>query len=112
SADGGATWVKQSSYNVADPQYYGKLYPDPHKFDRVYAVDMPINVTDDGGKTIRSTNWRVHTDNHALVIDPTDPQHFLVGNDGGLYESYDGGQSWNHFVNLEVTQFYHVATDN
>jgi photosystem II stability/assembly factor-like uncharacterized protein len=112
SADRGVTWVRQSTYRVTDPQYYGEIYADPHKFDRVYAVDVAMHVTEDGGRNFQRLNWAIHADNHALVFDPTDAGHLLVGNDGGLYETYDGGQTWRHFTNLPVTQFYRVALDN
>src|SRR5206468_578116 len=112
SDDAGATWARQSTYNVVDPQYYGEIYPDPHRADRVYAVDVAVQATDDGGKTFRRQPWAIHPDNHALAFDPTDPRHLLVGNDGGLYETHDGGASWRHFSNLPTTQFYRVAVDN
>jgi photosystem II stability/assembly factor-like uncharacterized protein len=112
SADRGETWVRQSDYRVVDPQYYGEIYPDPHHFDRLYAADVIIHVTDDGGKTFTRAPWQIHVDNHAMVFDPTDPNHLLVGNDGGLYETYDGGDNWRHFVNLPTMQFYRVAVDN
>jgi photosystem II stability/assembly factor-like uncharacterized protein len=112
SADRGETWVRQSNYIVVDPQYYGEIYADPHKFDRVYAMDVSVRITEDGGKSFRSARWGVHSDNHALVFDPTDANHLLVGNDGGLYETWDGGATWHHFKNLPVTQFYRVALDN
>jgi photosystem II stability/assembly factor-like uncharacterized protein len=112
SMDGGATWQRQSNYKVVDPQYYGKIYPDPHKFDKVYAVDVNIHVTDDGGKKCLPTGWKIHSDNHAIVFEPKDPAHLLVGNDGGLYETSDGGRTWHHFTNMPTTQFYRVAVDN
>jgi photosystem II stability/assembly factor-like uncharacterized protein len=112
SEDRGATWVRQSSYRVVDPQYYGEIYPDPHQFDRVYAVDVTIHVTEDGGKKFQPQKWRIHSDHHVIVFDPKDPKHLLVGNDGGLYETKDGGSTWHRFVNLPVTQFYRVAVDN
>jgi photosystem II stability/assembly factor-like uncharacterized protein len=112
SADGGASWVKQSNYKVTDPQYYGEIYPDPHKFDRVFAVDVNVHVTEDGGKTVKPAGWRAHSDNHAIEFDPTDPNHLLLGNDGGLYETRDGGKSWKHFTNMPTTQFYRVGIDN
>ncbi len=112
SADCGATWVRQSGYRVTDPQYYGEIFADPHKFDRVYAVDLNVQVTENGGKDFRPQRWGIHPDHHALVFDPTDADHLLVGNDGGLYETHDGGATWRHFNNLPVTQFYRLALDN
>ncbi len=112
SVDRGATWERRSNYRVVDPQFYGEIYPDPHHFERVYAVDVTIHVTDDGGKTFERVRWQMHVDNHAMAFDPTDPDHLLVGNDGGLYETYDGGRTWRHFTNLPSTQYYRVAVDN
>jgi photosystem II stability/assembly factor-like uncharacterized protein len=112
SADRGETWTRQSNYKVLDPQYYGKIYADPHQFDRIYAVDMITHVTEDGGRHFERVPWHMHVDHHTLAFDRTDKNHLLVGNDGGLYESYDQGQSWRHFTNLPTSQFYRVATDN
>ncbi len=112
SADRGNTWTRQSSYNVIDPQYYGEIYPDPHQFDRIYVEDMRIHVTEDGGKNFEPVPWQMHVDHHAIAFDPTDLDHLLVGNDGGLYESYDHGHTWRHFNNLSTAQFYRVGVDN
>ena len=112
SDDAGAHWTKTVDFIVQDPEYYGEIYADPFKYDRVYLMDMAVRVTEDGGKTIGPANWRVHSDNHALAFDPTDPNHLLEGNDGGLYESYDHGATWRHFNQIPVTQFYRVAVDN
>jgi len=112
SADRGQTWTRQSNYKVVDPQYYGEIYADPHQFDRIYAVDMTTHVTEDGGKHFERVSWRMHVDHHAMAFDPTDRNHLLVGNDGGLYESYDHGRTWRHFTNLPTSQFYRVAADN
>jgi photosystem II stability/assembly factor-like uncharacterized protein len=112
SADRGDTWTRQSNYKVVDPQYYGEIYADPHKFDRIYAMDMTTHVSEDGGIHFQRVRWRMHVDHHAMAFDPADRNHLLVGNDGGLYESYDHGLTWRHFTNLPTSQFYRVATDN
>ena len=112
SEDAGAHWIFMGPFIVQDPEYYGEIYADPFQFDRVYAMDMAIRVTENGGKTVTAAGWQIHSDNHALVFDPTDRQHLLVGNDGGLYESYDHGRTWRHFNAIPVTQFYRVEVDN
>ncbi len=112
SEDRGTTWIRQSNYKVIDPQYYGEIYPDPHQFDRIYVEDMRIQVTEDGGKHFEPVPWQMHVDHHAITFDTTDVNHLLVGNDGGLYESYDHGTTWRHFNNLMTAQFYRVEADN
>jgi len=112
SANAGESWTRQSDYIVVDPQYYGEIYADPHRAERVYAVDVRINVTDDGGRTFTPVDWAIHSDNHAITFDPADPEHLLVGNDGGLYETWDGGATWRHFTNLPLSQFYRLALDD
>jgi photosystem II stability/assembly factor-like uncharacterized protein len=111
SSNGGESWVKQSDWNTNDPQYYGEIFTDPFHFDRVCALSV-INVcTPDGGKTFTPVSWAVHVDNHHIGFDPTDSLHLWSGNDGGLYESLDGGRTWRHFQ-IPATQFYAITVDN
>jgi len=113
SDDRGESWEKQSNYVSIDPQYYQEIFPDPHTFDRVYVMDLFMQVSHDGGKTFeRVPSEHKHVDNHALAFDPNDSDYLLSGNDGGLYESWDDGQTWKFVSNLPVTQFYRVAVDN
>ncbi|HEX2866424.1 MAG TPA: glycosyl hydrolase [Ignavibacteriales bacterium] len=113
STDKGATWEKRSGYVSGSAQYYNEIYADPKDQDRVYAMDTYLMVTDDGGKTFRGLGERFkHVDNHAMWIDPSNTNYYLVGCDGGVYESFDRGQMWNFKSNLPVTQFYRVALDN
>src|ERR1035441_9577309 len=121
SDDAGEHWTRGAFKEVQDPEYYGEIYADPFQFDRVYAMDVAVFVTEDGGKTVQNAfgggggsgrGLGLHSDNHALVFGPADANHLLEGNDGGLYESYDHGRTWRHFNNIPVTQFYRVSVDN
>lgn len=112
STDRGASWKKQSAYFTSG-NYYQKIYCDPKNEQRVYAMNTYTGVSNDGGKSFSILGEKSkHIDNHALWIDPEQTEHLLAGCDGGLYESYDGGQNWHFKPNLPVTQFYKVSTDN
>lgn len=113
SANLGANWTKMNDYMVIDAQYYMELYPDPHQFDKVYSVNTLIQVTEDGGRTFQNmNNDEMHVDHHDIVFDPDHPDHLLIGNDGGIYETWDGTKTWRFFDNLPLTQFYRVGIDN
>jgi len=113
STDGGENWEKRSGYLASSPQYYQEIFACPHVFDRVYSMDVRLMVTEDGGKTFHALNDDAkHVDNHALAFDPDDPDYLLVGCDGGIYESFDRGATWDFIENLPVTQFYKLCVDN
>jgi photosystem II stability/assembly factor-like uncharacterized protein len=113
SENGGQNWSRQSSYVSGSPQYYNEIFADPHKFDRLYSMDTRLMGSDDGGENWYRVGerWK-HVDNHALWIDPKDANHFVVGCDGGLYETFDRGANYKFFPNLPATQFYKVAVSN
>jgi photosystem II stability/assembly factor-like uncharacterized protein len=113
SEDAGETWVKRSSHIASSPQYYQEVVADPKVFDRVYVMDTLLQVSEDGGATVRplGERWK-HVDNHALWIDPDDSDHLIVGCDGGLYETWDRGRNYRYTENLPITQFYKIAVDN
>jgi photosystem II stability/assembly factor-like uncharacterized protein len=112
STDNGVTWQKRTDYN-SGAMYYGDIFADPVNVDRVYVPDVIFQVSDDGGKTLRSLGQRnMHVDNHIIWVDPTNPEHLLVGNDGGLYRSFDRGATWVFFENLPLAQYYDVDVDN
>lgn len=108
----GASFQKMSDHS-ASGQYYNEIYADPVDVNTVYSVETISKVSRDGGKTWESigNNGR-HVDDHALWIDPSDTKHFIIGTDGGVYESFDGGKNYVFKTNLPVTQFYRVAVDN
>jgi photosystem II stability/assembly factor-like uncharacterized protein len=113
STNRGESWERRSDQTTTSPQYYNEIFCDPRDGDRVYLTDTYFMVTDDGGKTFhRVGEHSKHVDNHALWIDPANTSYLLVGCDGGVYESFDRGQTWAFKSNLPVTQFYRVTTDN
>jgi photosystem II stability/assembly factor-like uncharacterized protein len=114
SDDRGESWTKGAEYisGGTGPHYYQELFASPHKLDRVYQMDVRAHVTEDGGKTFRRMKeTHKHSDNHALAFNPHDPDYLLMGSDGGLYESWDLGETWKYAANLPITQFYKVSVD-
>ena len=113
STNRGATWQKMSDYVSTSPQYYNRIFCDLKNPDKVFSVDTYSCYTLDGGKTWTNLGLENrHVDDHALWIDPQNPNHFLIGGDGGVYETYDHGNVWDFKDNLPITQFYRVAVDN
>jgi photosystem II stability/assembly factor-like uncharacterized protein len=112
SADNGVTWERRNEFD-SQAQYYARVVPDPKHVDRIYVMNVILQVSDDGGRTLRPLGERnKHVDNHDIWIDPDDNDHYLVGCDGGLYESFDRGASWAFKANLPITQFYDIIVDN
>ncbi len=113
STDRGESWSKRSDYVSGSPQYYNELVADPKDPHRVYSMDTFLHVSLDGGKTFKKVGEKKkHVDNHAMWIDPDNTEHFLIGCDGGIYDTYDGGANYRFFENLPITQFYRVSVDN
>lgn len=112
SDDAGATWAKVNEH-LAQPMYYAKVYVDPKNPMRIYLPDVIFRVSDDGGRNVRPLGEKnKHVDNHVIWIDPKQTNHYLVGCDGGLYESWDKGANWIYKANLPITQFYDIAVDD
>ncbi|MGH9481545.1 MAG: WD40/YVTN/BNR-like repeat-containing protein, partial [Terriglobales bacterium] len=112
STDGGATWQKRNPIQPG-AMYYAQVIADPKLPGRLYELDTIISVSDDGGATFAPLGEpNKHVDNHVLWVDPADNDHYLVGCDGGLYESWDRAATWEWKTNLPLGQFVDVATDN
>jgi photosystem II stability/assembly factor-like uncharacterized protein len=115
SDDGGRTWktVNEDQRTADRPFYYADIRVDPVWPNRVYNIATRLTVSDDGGKTFGELGRarELHSDWHALWINPADPEHIIAGNDGGLGISRDRGQTWYFPPNLPLAQFYHVNVD-
>lgn len=127
SDDRGETWRK---VNVDDiyPVYgvYGWKFADvrvsPDDPDQIFIMGNRGFHSTDGGKTFQRIGEQIirmhptrglimHLDQHEIWIDPMNPDRVLLGNDGGLFQSYDRGRSWLHINNIPAAEFYSISTD-
>jgi photosystem II stability/assembly factor-like uncharacterized protein len=110
SDDKGRTWRVVSNNNDR-PMYYSQIRVDPSNPDVVYTMGAPFHKSVDGGRTFKTVAGIAHSDHHAMWIDPANPRHLVLGNDGGLDVSYDQGDTWEFVNTLPVGQFYAVSAD-
>jgi photosystem II stability/assembly factor-like uncharacterized protein len=118
SDDGGESWTKVNEYPLDNVvftygYYFGRVHVDPNDPNTIYTYGVPFLKSTDGGKTWapKAENQPVHVDHHSLWINPDDSEHILLGNDGGLYESHDGGENFIHHNSIAAGQFYTVNVD-
>jgi photosystem II stability/assembly factor-like uncharacterized protein len=114
SEDKGKTWTLMSNCN-ARPMYFSQLRVDPGNDRTIYVAGLPVAKSLDGGKTFATlddtggNNDPGHVDQHAIWIDPKNPKHIMIGNDGGLDVSWDQGKTWD-YVNTMATALAYVVT--
>jgi photosystem II stability/assembly factor-like uncharacterized protein len=121
SDDFGNTWKKMNSYDLEGVfftygYYFAEMRVDPTNCDKVYIYGVPMLKSNDAGVTWHRLDtlrgeMDIHVDHHALWINPDNSKHLLLGNDGGLYVSYDEGAYWKHINNMPAGQFYTVQVD-
>lgn len=117
SADGGENWKKQSAtFNVVSrPFYFATIVIDPKDPKRIYRPALSFSYSSDGGYSFADASneggW-VHSDHHALWINPNNTNQLYLGTDGGVYISLDKGSTWSFVQSLPVGQFYHAAVDD
>ncbi|MBE3064719.1 MAG: hypothetical protein IMZ69_06840, partial [Spirochaetes bacterium] len=111
SEDSGETWLRMSETNPR-PSYFSKLRVDPNNDLRIWVMGKLMYFSDDGGRTFTTPPVRyIHGDYHAMWINPADSDHMIVGSDGGLTWTWDGGKTWDVVNNLAIGQFYEVGFD-
>ena len=116
SNDGGETWKRNSASGnvVARPFYFSVLAVDPTDGNRIYRPAFSLSMSDDGGQSFREASFEggwVHSDHHAIWINPKNPQNIYLGTDGGVYVSFDRGNNFTFMNNLPLAQYYHVNFD-
>ena len=128
SDDRGAHWRKANTEDLYEVfgvfgWKFADVRVDPRNAKHLYILGNRAFQSFDGGATWRRLGDKIlrvqdtpgralHLDHHELVIDPANPDRLLLGNDGGLFMSYDAGESWLHLNNIPVAQMYFVSTDD
>lgn len=116
SHDGGNTWGKRAAtLNVeARPFYFSTIAFDPKDDQRVYRPAFQLSISDDAGKSFTDASgegvW-LHSDHHAIWINPNYTNQIWLGTDGGVFLSNDRGITWHFMQNLPVGQLYHAQFD-
>src|SRR6266481_4808430 len=114
SDDGGKTWEERdrSNWMVWRPFYFANLIVDPKNENKVYKPDLTLILSEYGGKSFSGIGNGAHGDFHDVWVNPDNTDHVIAGDDGGVWYSYDGGNTWWKGNNLPISQFYHVSADN
>ncbi|MFZ2053491.1 MAG: hypothetical protein WAU81_04770, partial [Candidatus Aminicenantales bacterium] len=125
SDDQGETWKQMTEYKIVggstainqiEAGYSGRIEIDPNNENKLYAVEVRVLVSEDGGKTFKNTPWtgnqQCHVDTRGIWIDPLNSNHILNGNDGGVSETWDGGKHWSQKETISAQQFYDISVDN
>ncbi len=121
SDDAGNSWKRMNTYDLDGVfftygYYFSEMKVSPANADLIYIMGVPLLKSADGGLTWHRLDTlkgvsSIHVDHHALWINPNESKHMLLGNDGGLYQTYDEGGNWLHINNMPVGQFYTVNVD-
>ena len=111
SKDGGESWTRVNAL-IPRAFYFAKVRVDPKEENRVYLLGWDVWRSEDGGQSFATgLTQKLHVDWHAMTIDPNDSDHLIVGSDGGVYQSFDRGATWDFLNSMAVGQFYNVAVD-
>jgi photosystem II stability/assembly factor-like uncharacterized protein len=119
--NGGESWDRINDPETNDVSgkaaySFNRISIDPVDPNKIYIIGDAMHYTLDGGKTwpkerkqkLFQTNFG---DNRVFWINPKDPRHMMLGSDGGIYSSFDGGLTMNHYYHLPLGEVYQVEAD-
>ena len=122
SADAGSTWTKMNAAedNVSSkgPYYFSQIRVDPNDAQKLFITGVSLANSTDGGRTWHDIDWpprrlfsTMFGDVRTLWIDPQNSDRMILGSDGGIFLSYDGGKTSDHTYNLPLGENYAVGVD-
>jgi len=125
--DGGKIWARTHKDDLyifpGIGWYFADCYVNPQDDEEIFALGVRAAHSVDGGKTFEliggdvfhlfpNPSETLHLDHCEMWINPENPNHMALGNDGGFYVSYDKGKSWMHYNNIPAGEFYDISVDN
>ncbi|MGB3342654.1 MAG: T9SS type A sorting domain-containing protein [Aequorivita sp.] len=114
TTDGGDTWTAVNSSQLTDVGFhwwFGGVRVDPTDENILYNIDFEVQKSTNGGNSWGKAFSNAHVDQHALAFNASVPGQVLLGNDGGLYYSSNGGATATKDLKLPITQFYRMYVD-
>ena len=113
--DGGKSWRKVTDVNVAGgkaPYSFNQILINPHDDKTVIVTSDSMFISRDGGKTWNSDFLRgVFGDFRAMWWDPEDKDRIILGSDGGVSVSLDGGKTGDYSPNMGIGEVYAIGVD-
>ena len=125
--DGGKSWNRTHNDELmifpGIGWYFADIYVNPKNDEEIYTLGVRVARSSDGGKTFKNVNGSIfhlnpnratplHLDMCEMWIDPGNPERLLLANDGGLYQSYNRGETWLHHNTIPAGEFYDISVDN
>ncbi|MGE5102270.1 MAG: dockerin type I domain-containing protein [Deltaproteobacteria bacterium] len=115
--DAASTWTQLAANGLIESDvrtdfgaqgwYDLAMQVDPRDANRIYLGGVRAFRSTDGGANFAPMGTEIHVDWHALAIDPVNADVVYAGTDGGVFISYDGGDSWtSRNQGLQITQYY------
>jgi photosystem II stability/assembly factor-like uncharacterized protein len=123
TSDAGRTWTKMNAakddVSSKGPYYFSQIRVDPNDDQRIFVTGVTLGSSTDGGRSWHDITWPPRTlfsgifgDVRTLWVDPRDSNRLILGSDGGVFMSYDGGRTSDHYANLPLGEVYAVSVDN
>jgi photosystem II stability/assembly factor-like uncharacterized protein len=128
STDGGQTWANRGSTGIDPAQFAYNTYiaVDPTNANTVYVGARDVFKSTDGGVTWNNKTknfflsgdfWaynprgsNAHPDQHCLSFISGSGSEFVIGNDGGFFKTFNGGDSFTSLnTSLNLSMFVSMA---